>query len=199
MTKYHPKRIPDQYFPYDESGSALIVCLLVLVVLTTLGIMAAQTSVTEIKISGNEQQWIEDLNTSEGGAQINASKVGFARTGAYEWYEIANPEQFDQILVPPSADYDPGGDIKISGTFPKAFNDLTRDEQVVDKRYWPHENLLQDATDDRFDYAYLVTYLGASDKALKGYNAGSVAAYKFRVNGVKQVAIELGGMKIGLK
>ncbi len=183
----------------DERGSALVACLLVLVVLTTLGILAVQTSVTETKIAANEQRWEEDFNLSEGGAEIEASHVGFARGGAFSWYEISDPDNLNQLLVPPDSDtYDPGDDI-VTGSFPDDFLTLPSSDQTTDTRYWPRQNLRQDNTDDLFDYAYLVTYLGASEKGLKGYDAGTFAAYQFRINGAKIVAIELGGIKIGVK
>ena len=184
----------------DDRGSALVACMLVLVVLSTLGVIAVQTSVTETKIAANEQFWEEDFNISEGGAAIEGGKIGFAGplTGA-QWYEISDPSLLNQLLLPPNnSSYDPGGDID-DGNFPDDFLSLPDTERTVTTRMWPHQNIRQDALDDQFDYAYLVTYLGTSEKMLKSYDAGKFAAYQFRINGVKQSAIELGGIKIGVK
>ena len=194
------KSIKNRSFPDNEKGSALVVCMLVLAVLTTLGVMAVRTSVTETRIAANEQRWEEDFNISEGGADIEASNVGYARSGAFEWYAISNPDLLNQILVPPdAADYDPGNDIASAGTFPDYFEGLSSDQQKTDSKFWPHQNLSRDTADNTYDYAYLVTYLGTSEKGLKGYDASTFAAYQFRINSVKQAAIELGGIKIGVK
>lgn len=188
------------FFPSDEKGSALVACLLVLVVLTTLGVLAVQTSVTETKIATNEQRWVEDFNISEGGAGVEGASVGFAGAAGFTWYEISNPDLLDQILVPPTSDtYDPGDDIITGGSFPSDFNSLPTYDQKTSTTVWPHANLTQDNADNLFDYAYLVTYLGTSEKGLKGYDAATFAAYQFRINSAKQVVIELGGIKIGVK
>ncbi len=173
----------------NEKGFALISAILALLIVTVLGVLAINTSVMEIKIAGNQQQWEEDFNLSEGGAEVEATHVGFARSGVggFSWYEISDPSIFTQNLLPPPASYDPYNDI----TSTKPFN-------VVDPNTWPHQNLMQDANDDKYDYAYLVTYL-YPDAPPKGYDASTFSGYKFRINGEKQVIIELGGIKVGVK
>lgn len=200
MFKHSKDRQCGCFCPFDEKGSALVACLLVLVVLTTLGILALQTSVTESKIATNEQRWVEDFNTSEGGAGIEGSKVGFSGTIGFNWYEISNPDLINLILVPPtSADYDPGNDITVGGNFPDDFFSQPTYDQKTKTTVWPTGNLGQDNADNLYDYSYLVTYLGTSDKGLKGYDAATFAAYQFRINSAKKVVIELGGIKIGVK
>lgn len=184
----------------DERGSALVVCLLVLMVLTTLGIWSMQTSVVETQIAANEQRWEEKFNLSEGAAGREAGNVGYARPGANDFYEISDPNNLNQHLVPPdAAAYDPGNDITVGGAFPGTFDALPDDEKVTRSTHWPHQNLLQDVLDNRFDYAYLVTYLGTSEKGIKGYDANQFAAFQFRINTEAQVEIEMGGIKIGVK
>ena len=199
MSDHRKKRIQQPVIA-NEKGSALVVCLLVLVTLTTLGIWSMQTSTVETKIATNEQRWEEDFNLSEGGAGVEAANVGYARPGVSDWFEISDPDQLNQHLVPPTgATYDPGNDITVGGSFPNDFNALPADQRTTMPEFWPHQNLLQDPVDDRYDYAYLVTYLGTSAKGLKGYDAGQFAAYQFRINADTQVDIEMGGIKIGVK
>ena len=184
----------------NQKGSALVVCLLVLMVLTTLGVWSMQTSVVETKIATNEQRWEEDFHISEGGAGIEAGNIGYARPGVNDHYEISDPDVLDQRLVPPdAASYDPGNDITVGGAFPGDFLALPVDEQGFRSTHWPHQNLLQDLADNQHDYAYLVTYLGTSAKGIKGYDANQFAAYQFRINTDAQVEIEMGGIKIGVK
>lgn len=188
-------------FPSDQNGSALLACVAVLVVLTTLGILAIQTSITETKISANEQRWEQDFNIAEGGAGMEASHVGFAREGAFEWYQIVDPDAYNQLIVPPdSASYDPGGDLEVTGNFPDDFL-ATLPDGISKRRMWPRQNIRLDTADDDLDYAYLVTYLGTSEKGVKGSNAAGFSFYQFRFNSARQVGveIELGGVKIGPK
>ncbi len=177
----------------NEKGLALISAILALLILTALGILAVSTSVIEIQIAGNQQQWEEDFNISEGGTEVEATHVGYARSGisGFSWYEISDPSVFNQNLLPPQAAYDPYTDITIAGNFPNDFD-------AGNPKSWPHHNLMQDATDNKHDYAYLVTYL-YPDSPPKGYDASTFSGYKFRINGEKQVEIELGGTKVGVK
>jgi hypothetical protein len=177
----------------NEKGLALISAILALLVVTVLGIIAINTSIIEVQISGNEQQWEEDFNLGEGGAEVEATHVGYARSGigGFSWYEISDPSIFAQSLLPPQASYDPYNDITTGGSFP---NDFDADNPNT----WPHQNLMQDANDDKYDYAYLVTYL-YPDAPPKGYSANDFSGYKFRINGEKQIVIELGGIKVGVK
>ena len=189
------------HYPLDERGSTMVVCLLIVVVLTTVGVLALQTSVTETKITANEQRWQEDFQISEGATIVEAGKVGFAGPGFWQWYEIANPDLINKFLLPPNdTSYDPGDDITVGSSFPDDFEALPTAQQVADHRYWPHENILQDSADNEFDYAYLVTFLGASNSpGVKGYDAGSNTIYEFRINSRRTVDIELGGIKLGPK
>jgi len=180
----------------NEKGLALISAILALLVVTVLGIIAINTSIIEVQISGNEQQWEEDFNLTEGGAEVEATHVGYARSGAggFSWYEISDPSIFDQYLLPLQASYDPYNDMTTTDNFP---NDFDADKADNPKN-WPHQNLMQDASDDKYDYAYLVTYL-YPDAPPKGYSANDFSGYKFRINGEKQIIIELGGIKVGVK
>ncbi len=180
----------------NEKGLALISAVLALLVVTVLGILAINTSVMEIQIAGNQQQWQEDFNMSEGGAEVEATHVGYARpgVGGFDWYEISDPSIFDQYLLPPQASYDPYDDMTSTDNFPDDFDN----DKADNPNNWPHQNLMQDANDDKYDYAYLVTYL-YPDAPPKGYDASTFSGYKFRIDGEKQVVIEVGGIKVGVK
>lgn len=55
---------------FDESGAALAIALMVLVVLTLLGSAAVMTSITELDIAGNEKQHQIAFYASDGGADL---------------------------------------------------------------------------------------------------------------------------------
>jgi len=179
----------------NEKGSVLVVATLVLFVLSLLGMFALNTTDVEINIAANQQNWEKSFNVSEGGAKLEGTKVGFARTGVNDWYEISDPGEFNQFLIPPGttpgSTYDPGSDM--TETIPNNFDATDAD----DYKLWPHQNIMNDPADDIYDYAYLVTYL-FPDVPPKGYDATNFAGYKFRINGEKKVVIELGGIKVGV-
>jgi hypothetical protein len=165
--------------------------MLALLLLSLMGIWALGTSDFELKIASNLQTLESNFNICDGAAKQEGAGVGFARAGASEWYQISDPETFNQFLIPPSAsDYDPGSDIA-TGTFPADFDSTDYDT-------WPRQNLLKDTSDDDHDYAYLVTYL-YPDNPPKGYDASMFSGYKFRITGHQKGVVEIGGIKVGVK
>jgi len=177
-----------------QKGSILAIAMFCLLVLSILGTFALNTSDYEINIAGNQQQWEKNFNTAESGSIREGSHIGYAGvTGLYTWYEIVDPQIHNLVLNPPTlSDYDPSGsDMPASGTFPDDFDADKPDT-------WPRQNLMSDTGDDDYDYAYLVTYL-YPDAAPKGWNATKFSSYKFRINGQRQVIIETGGSKVGVK
>jgi len=178
----------------NENGSLLAVAMFCLLILSIFGTFALNTSDYEINIAGNQQRWEKNFNTSEGGTTLEGAHVGYAGVnGLYTWYEISDPETYNTPLYPSTlASYDPSGnDMPIAGTFP---NDFDKD----DSNSWPRQNLVSDLADDSYDYAYLVTYL-YPDVPPKGMDATKFSSYKFRINGQRQVIIEMGGIKVGVK
>lgn len=180
----------------NEKGSILVIAMLVIFVLSLLGTFALNTTDVEIHIAANQQRWEEDFNVSEGSAKLEGSKVGYARTGNNEWYQISDPSLLNQFLVPPGTTpgsfFDPGSDM--TENIPANFDSTAAD----DYKLWPRQNIMDDAADDVYDYAYLVTYL-FPDLPPKGYDATSFSGYKFRITGEKKVVVELGGIKVGVK
>jgi len=178
----------------NQNGSILAIAMFCLLILSVLGIFALNTSDYEINIAGNQQRWEKNFNTSEGGTTLEGSHIGYAGVnGLFPWYQIVDPESYNTPLYPSTlADYDPSGsDMPVAGTFPDDFNKDNPD-------YWPRQNLMSDTTDDKYDYAYLVTYL-YPDAPPKGTDATKFSSYKFRINGQRQVIIEMGGIKVGVK
>jgi len=174
----------------NQYGYVLVVAMLALCLLSLMGIWALSTSDFEFKIASNLQTHESNFNIAEGAARQEAAGVGFARAGNYEWYQISDPEDLGQFLRPPTlAEYDPGGDITISGTFPADFNN-----QIYET--WPRQNLLKDAADDQYDYSYLVTYLYPGNPP-QGYSAADFTGYRFRISAHQKAFVELGGIKLG--
>ncbi len=175
----------------NEKGYVLVATLLALMAMTATGLWALNTSVFEVDIAANLQQWEEDFNTTEGGTKTEGAKVGYARSDAHSHYQVTDPEEFDQFLLPLNEDYDPGEDVTVDGDYPDDFN-------TDNPNSWPHANLANDNADNTYDYAYRVTYL-FPDKPPKGYDVTKFAGYRFRVNSENKTHVEVGGMKVGVK
>jgi len=173
----------------DESGFVLILSLVVLLVLTLLGIWALNTSTFELRVAGTSQQAEGQFNLTEGGAYAEAGKVGFF---LQPYYQLPNPSlsNWGMRLVPTTqALFDPGNDTTT----------LVGGITATDPATWPWQNLLNDntAAANRFDYRYLVTYLGYDN--VMGSSAGDFSGYNFRVQGAAPLVVELGGTKLGPK
>jgi hypothetical protein len=175
----------------NQKGFVLITGVLVLLLLSLMGLWALSTSDFGVKLSANLQQMNNNFSTAEGAAKREGAGVGFARPGASEWYQISDPDTFNQFLLPPAGSYDPGHDIEIGGNFPDDFDQ-------ADSKTWPRQNLLRNVADSTHDYAYLVTYL-YPDAPPKGYDAGKFSGYKFKINGKRKSIVEIGGIKVGVK
>ncbi|MEA2061444.1 MAG: pilus assembly PilX N-terminal domain-containing protein [Thermodesulfobacteriota bacterium] len=173
-----------------ENGSAVVIAMLVLVVLTIMGISAINLSTTESNILRNQQIYQINFYHTEDGNLNEGYKVGHSGT---DWYKLKNPSLFDQQLLPDSGNYDPGTDMPLTGTFPDDFDEAKPES-------WPRQNLLDssDDQDGQYDYAYFVKYL-YSDNPPKGFDVSSFSGYKFRINSIREVEIETGGIKVGIK
>lgn len=194
----------------NQDGSILAISLFALLVLSVLGTFALNTADFEINIAANQQEWEKNFNVSEGGTTLQGTNVGYAGVTdsvsgneIAPWYEISDPTDLDNPLVPPTvANYDPSlsdaattnDDLATGFTIPG-----NKDTIAADPDIWPRNNLTADINDDVFDYSYLVTYLYPQSVAVKGYGATTVDAYHFRLNGRRNVHIEMGGKKIGVK
>uniref|UniRef100_UPI00405749B8 pilus assembly PilX N-terminal domain-containing protein n=1 Tax=Candidatus Electrothrix sp. TaxID=2170559 RepID=UPI00405749B8 len=172
----------------NQDGSAVVIAMLVLMVLTIMGISAVNLSTTESYIVRNQQIYQINFYHTEDGNLNEGYKVGHSAT---DWYKLKNPSLFDQLLLPDAGNYDPGNDMSVTGIFPDDFDEAKPET-------WPHQNLLNDTSDDQYDYACLVKYL-YSDNPPKGFDASSFSGYKFRINSIREVEIETGGIKVGVK
>ena len=189
---------------YSEDGSVMLVAIMILMLLTLIGIAATNTTSIENLIAGNEKVYKQDFYIAEGGTTLEASHVGYAGVnGLYTWYEISDPTTYNQLLFPKtSIDYDPSG----NDISPSVVTDILNKNApytdglplVNDATTWPRQNLMNNTADNNYDYAYLVTYL-YPDVPPKGMNATKFSFYKFRINGQRQAAIEMGGGKVGPK
>lgn len=187
----------------NDKGYILISSVLILFILTIIGTFALNSSVFELQIAGNQQQYQEKFNIVEGAVNKEGSGVGYAgvfdlisNKELFPWYEVVDPENYNKILVPQSAaEFDPSGN-DADADFMASFN--PDDVDADDSDTWPRQNLRSDTNDNVFDYQYLVTYL-YPDTPPKGMDATKFSSYKFKINGQRQVIIEMGGIKIGVK
>ena len=191
-----------------EAGFVLILAMVILLLLSSLGIWALQTSTTELQVAGGSQQFEQQFNITEGGAYAEAGKVGFF---SQDFYQIADPSDAFQLLIPTTdndsgvtGDFDPGGDTAATlATIAAQANGYNGGLVLLDT--WPWENILEDYTNpsvnDEFNYRFLTTYLYAATAPI-GYDASAFGAYKFSIQSaaaLRPLMVELGGTKIGPK
>lgn len=188
---------------HREDGYVLITAIMLLFVATVLGLMVSGSSLTEVVLSGAQQRYEDDFNTTEGAAMAEATAVGtsssISRNGSERSYTVVNPAAHNVILSPANSStdplFDPGNDMSLTGTIVVS---LTSPETPPES--WPMDNLLHsDAdTDDRFDYHYRVVYSHPGG-APKGYDATKFSGYYFEISAQRSTRIDMGGNKIGPK
>ncbi len=157
----------------EEKGFVLVTSVIILLMLTLLGIWGLTTSTFELQITGNLQRYQKKFNIAEGSANVEATLVGF---NARQAYRINDPMDFFKELTSAA-----GASFSDPGTWP--IGDIA-------------DPLGSPAT-PKIPYSYFVTYL-YPDAPPKGYSPNEASAYKFRINGRRDIIIELGGMKIGV-
>lgn len=68
----------------DQSGAALVIALIMIIVLTLIGLASTFTSIFEIKLSGNKRGSTDAFYTAEGGTQcVLATLTNFSVPGSY--------------------------------------------------------------------------------------------------------------------
>jgi Tfp pilus assembly protein PilX len=73
----------------EQSGAALVIALIMIIILTLIGLASTFTSTFEIKLSGNKRGSTDAFYTAEGGAQsVLANVANFAVTGS--WTAVPN-------------------------------------------------------------------------------------------------------------
>ncbi len=82
----------------NEDGFVLVATLVILVLLVVLGISTTTNTNIELKIAGNDKVSKQNFYVAEGGAYIEAGKVGVSASP----YQVSDPGKSDQILVPPA-------------------------------------------------------------------------------------------------
>lgn len=183
-----------------EGGFMLITAIMLLFVATVLGLMVGGSSQTEMVLSGAQQRYEDDFNTTEGGIMAEARAVStgvtISRNGTSRTYTVSNPAKHLVILSPtdPAGDalFDPGGDMETADLDPVTMETAPEN--------WPMENLLHSdaAADNRYDYHYRVVYSHA-DVPPKGYDASSYTGYVFDFGAKRNAHINISGKKAGPK
>ncbi len=181
----------------NQQGFALITAMMMLFAATILGLMVMNSSEIEIILSGAQQRYESDFNTTEGAASIEAAAVGTGDTitvsGQDRSYAVVDPGDYPNTLSPEAGDealaiYDPGDDAETT-TF-----------DGDDPNTWPLSNLLTsvDSDDNTFDYHYRVSYEYPTNPP-KGYDATKFSGYMFQISAQRSTLIEMGGSKVGPK
>lgn len=183
-----------------QQGFALITAIMLLFVAMILGLMVVDSADMEILLSGAQQRYEDSLNTTEGGAGVEAAAIGtgntISRSGSTRSYAVVNPSVQNQVISPDNSGdtlFDPGSDMTPPGS-PYSVDGSTT--PVL----WPMDNLLQSdaAADDRLDYHYRATYLH-DDNPPKGYDVTKFSGYLFEIGAQRNTLIEMGGNKVGPK
>ena len=121
--------LSQEEFFINQEGIALVVSIIVLFLLSLFGIWGLTRSTLELQISGNQQRYDENFNVSEGGANIEATYVGFSVRSEYK---ITDPSNLNNDLTVGN------------------FDDIST---------WPVDKLISTSSDSRYIYSYFVTYL----------------------------------------
>jgi type IV pilus assembly protein PilX len=74
----------------NQSGAALVIALIMMVVLTLIGLASSYTSIFEIKLSGNKRGATDAFYTADGGVQ--SVKVNLTNFTAPDGYTAVNPD-----------------------------------------------------------------------------------------------------------
>jgi len=117
----------------NESGSVLIIALLILVLLTIIGISASTTSTIDIQIAGNEKLYKIAFYAADGGTEL-----------AHELLEenICCPTGFSTDVIPPGT-----GKIKIE-------DDTDINLSPIPLAFWQNELLSGSIPDDTQRHVY---------------------------------------------
>lgn len=176
----------------SEAGFVLVAAMVVLLALSLFGIWAIRTSTFELDIAGSTQRSEKQFNVAEGGAVLEAGRLGFQTR---DWYVNPDPgvDPNTTYYAPQTEpDFDPGNDTAA----------VPGGEDPTDSTTWPRENLVQGILniDNEVDYRYLVTYMGYDP--VIGSGTG-FSGYKYRIQGqgveggVGSAIVEVGGTKLG--
>lgn len=195
----------NSYSLNNECGFALITAIMMLFAATILGLMVMNSSETEIILSGGQQRYERNFNTSDGGVGSEAVAVGTAATitrtvsgvDHTRTYAVVNPGNHNFVLSPSASHdplFDPGSDTTAAGEAEYTVDMNTPSNQ------WPVENLLHSdaAKDNILDYRYRVVYLYGTVPP-KGYDATKFSGYRFQIAAQRTSLIEIGASKVGPK
>ena len=92
----------DKLFLQNQSGAALVIALIILVVLTIISLSLSINSITEIKLSGNKRGITDAFYTSDGGIQATIANLANFDSSTYPL--IANTGGISQDIINQSVD-----------------------------------------------------------------------------------------------
>lgn len=182
----------------SDKGFALVTAILMLFAATVLGLMVMNSSEIEILLSGAQQRYERDFNTTDGAVAFEATAVGKAANITFTVdgttyarnYNVVNPGA--PLVLSPQDD-------SLAIFNPYEASAVSTD----DPGNWPMDNLLHpensaDAS-PQFDYHYRVSFDGAGTFVPKGYSAEKFTNYQFSISASHTATIDVGGSKIGPK
>jgi Tfp pilus assembly protein PilX len=92
----------NKLFLKNQSGTALVIALIILVVLTLIGLSSSISSITEIKLSGNKRGSTNAFYTADGGVQATIANLANFDSSTYTL--IANTGNINQDILNQSID-----------------------------------------------------------------------------------------------
>lgn len=138
---------------HNEQGFALITAIMMLFAATVMGLMVMNSSEIEILLSGAQQRYENNFNTTDGAISVKTNEAALLA--------VSDPTStIAQILSPSSshdANFDPYNDMDADNADDEYTVNLTTTPEL-----WPMDNLLQSnlAGNNLFDYHYRVVYRG---------------------------------------
>src|SRR4030042_3382975 len=77
----------------DQSGTALVIALIMMIVLTLIGLASSYTSIFEIKLSGNKRGTTDAFYAADSGVQIVMANID---NFALSEYDVGNKYNYSQ-------------------------------------------------------------------------------------------------------
>jgi Tfp pilus assembly protein PilX len=94
----------NRLFLQNQSGSALVIALIILVVLTLISLSSSITSITEINLSGNKRGSADAFYAADGGIQAAMAQLSNFDSSTSDYALIASTGGISQDIINQSVD-----------------------------------------------------------------------------------------------
>ena len=94
----------NRLFLQNQTGSALVIALIILVVLTLISLSSSITSITEINLSGNKRGSTDAFYAADGGIQAATADLSNFNSSTSDYALIQNTGSISQDIINQSVD-----------------------------------------------------------------------------------------------